>query len=104
MLPDVDLDTVELVARRLCGVISGEPMSYNADGGVVPITTSIGMTIAGEGEEPVADILKRADMALYRAKRNGRNRVEIELSVPEISASGSDSGALNASPETPPSA
>jgi two-component system cell cycle response regulator len=103
VLPDVDLDTVELVARRLCGVISGEPMSYNADGGMVPITTSIGMTIAGEGEEPVADILKRADMALYRAKRNGRNRVEIELSAPQT-GNGSESGALNASPETPPSA
>ncbi|HEY9057238.1 MAG TPA: GGDEF domain-containing protein [Aurantimonas sp.] len=38
------------------------------------ITTSIGMTVSEPGDENAA-FLKRADIALYRAKQSGRNRV-----------------------------
>jgi two-component system cell cycle response regulator len=79
VLPEMDFDTVRMVAERLCSVINEEPMAYNADGGKVHVTTSVGFTIAGQTAEPVAAVLKRADVALYRAKRNGRNRVESEL-------------------------
>lgn len=40
------------------------------------ITVSIGISIINEGED-FTDALKRADDALYRAKQNGRNRVEV---------------------------
>ena len=44
-------------------------------GGVVPVTVSIGAADATTDDE-AATLLRRADAALYRAKANGRNRVE----------------------------
>ena len=43
--------------------------------GVLP-TVSVGVAIAGEAADGVEDFLAAADRALYRAKENGRNRVE----------------------------
>ena len=39
------------------------------------MTISIGLATLERKDEPVADVLKRADVALYRAKHDGRNRV-----------------------------
>jgi two-component system cell cycle response regulator len=41
------------------------------------ITVSVGISSLGGTEESVEDLLKRADQALYRAKREGRNRVSL---------------------------
>lgn len=46
------------------------------DSGVVPITVSIGVAVAERGES-FQSLIRRADRALYRAKTNGRNRVEV---------------------------
>jgi two-component system cell cycle response regulator len=39
------------------------------------VTISIGIASLANAADTAADILKRADQALYRAKRDGRNRV-----------------------------
>jgi diguanylate cyclase (GGDEF)-like protein len=70
------LTTRELAAmadqfRRTCEnspLVEGET--------VIPLTISIGMSIAIRGEDSLKAIMQRADAALYVAKRNGRNRVE----------------------------
>jgi two-component system, cell cycle response regulator len=41
---------------------------------VIEVTISVGITALAGGEDP-SSVLKRADQALYRAKRDGRNRV-----------------------------
>src|SRR6267142_745655 len=41
----------------------------------IDVTISIGLATLDHKGEPVADVLKRADVALYQAKHDGRNRV-----------------------------
>jgi diguanylate cyclase (GGDEF)-like protein len=39
------------------------------------VTVSVGVAVAEYEDEPIGDLVERADRALYRAKRAGRNRV-----------------------------
>ena len=41
----------------------------------IEVTISIGLAALDSADDTAATILKRADQALYRAKRDGRNRV-----------------------------
>ena len=62
-------EEVTLLASRLVAVLA-EP--YDIDGHEVVIGASIGITVApGDGTDP-DQLLKNADMALYRAKAEGR--------------------------------
>jgi len=59
VMPETDLHVAGMVAERLR----------------IEVTISIGLSTLELKGEPVADVLKRADTALYRAKHDGRNRV-----------------------------
>jgi len=41
----------------------------------IDVTVSVGLSTLEHKGEPLSDVLKRADTALYRAKNDGRNRV-----------------------------
>jgi diguanylate cyclase (GGDEF)-like protein len=43
----------------------------------VKFTCSIGVTEVVEADAALEDVLERADAAMYQAKRNGRNGVEV---------------------------
>jgi len=45
------------------------------DLGVAKVTVSVGVAVAQLPDEPITDLIKSADRALYRAKRAGRDRV-----------------------------
>lgn len=62
------------VAKRLNEILS-EPFSIN--GKEVYITTSIGITINTLGYHTPDDMLRDADIAMYRAKELGKSRVEV---------------------------
>ena len=80
VMPETDLAVATMVAERLRRRIAGEPFSIQQGTHGIEITISIG--IAGLGsDDGAAGVLKRADQALYRAKRDGRNRV-----VPDAAA------------------
>ena len=76
VLPGTDLSSAEVIAERLRKLVSGKPFPI-ALGKAITVTVSIGVAcLEGAGDAP-SKILKRADDALYRAKREGRNRVEV---------------------------
>ena len=69
-------DTAEArtVARRMLAAVC-EPVTH--DGRTLTVSTSIGIaTVTGHGMQP-EDVLRDADTAMYRAKRAGRNCVEV---------------------------
>jgi len=73
LLESVTLDAGgELVAERICEVL-GQPVELDdADGRTLSITTSVGIA---HGQRDSADeLLRDADVALYEAKRAGKNR------------------------------
>jgi two-component system, cell cycle response regulator len=74
VMPETDLAVATLVAERLRRRIAGEPFPIQQGVRSVEVTISIGIAALGGGDN-AASVLKRADQALYRAKRDGRNRV-----------------------------
>lgn len=72
VLPQTDLASARFVAERLCHAINS---SQILDGRT--ITASFGVAAHTAGES-IADLLRRADQALYRAKTEGRNRVCVD--------------------------
>jgi two-component system cell cycle response regulator len=74
VMPETDLAVATMVAERLRRRIASEPFLIQKGARSVEVTISIGIAALGSGDN-AASVLKRADQALYRAKRDGRNRV-----------------------------
>lgn len=74
LMPDTDFRQAQGVAERVR--MSVAERSFEGSGGKeLTVTVSVGVAL-NEGDDDTPDtILKRADIALYRAKREGRNRV-----------------------------
>ncbi len=75
VMPETDLKVASMVAERLRRAIAGEAFAIDKGSKHIGVTISIGLSTLETKGEPVADVLKRADVALYRAKHDGRNRV-----------------------------
>lgn len=73
MLKDTDFEEAKMIAEKLRVKIEKTKVHKTID-----ITTSIGITKYYSGEDTKLTF-KRADDALYKAKRTGRNKVVIEL-------------------------
>jgi diguanylate cyclase (GGDEF)-like protein len=75
VLPGCDGKRVAGVAERLRKTIGDEGMDTPA--GMIPVTMSLGVATSGKAKRrAVKSQIQAADVALYRAKANGRNRVE----------------------------
>lgn len=73
LLPGAGLEQAERVAERLRTVISEEAVEIAGDR--LTLTASFGVVQYQPGQENWDDCVRRADEALYRAKRDGRDRV-----------------------------
>ena len=74
-LPETDAEVAYKVAERLRRAVGGKPFNAGPEAGNLTVTVSIGVAELENAAESLDDIVKRADEALYRAKREGRNRV-----------------------------
>lgn len=75
LLPQTNREGALGLAERVRKVIEDTPLVYND--APIYVTTSVGVTVMSHTDPSVDKTLSRADHALYEAKRNGRNRVEI---------------------------
>lgn len=73
VMPDTDAAIAEKVAERVRAQIADTP--FMVAGKAISVTVSVGVSSLTRGADSVADLMKRADLALYEAKTGGRNRV-----------------------------
>jgi two-component system cell cycle response regulator len=74
VMPDTDRDAAYAVAERLRRRVGEETFSVSDQVGEITVTISIGVAVVDGMGDTAEAILKRADDALYMAKRSGRNR------------------------------
>lgn len=76
LLNRTDLEGAQLVAERLLSLCRhNKPLFQNKQ---IPVTLSIGLTKIKE-KDTIDTIIGRSDTALYRAKNNGKDRLEMEF-------------------------
>lgn len=74
-LADVNIEKAKMVAERLRETIAGLVIMSD-DNRPVTFTISIGIS-SSKVSDNIDTLIKTADEALYKAKKNGRNRVEV---------------------------
>lgn len=84
LLPDTAMRAAVEIAERIRGSLAAQPISIAP--GSVRVTVSIGVTSATDAGISPESLFDRADAACYRAKQNGRNRVEV--AGPHLGAAG----------------
>jgi diguanylate cyclase (GGDEF)-like protein len=78
LLPGTDLRGAMAIADQLCAKIGSTPLDTTVVG--LPMTSSFGVATISEKDKSLDDVLLRADRALSRSKRAGRNQVDLESS------------------------
>ncbi|MBF0265051.1 MAG: diguanylate cyclase [Gammaproteobacteria bacterium] len=77
LMPDSPTDSALKLAENIRKSIESSPLLLE-QGKMVSLTLSIGIAnMVVEQDKGIEDLLKRADKALYIAKNNGRNKVEL---------------------------
>jgi two-component system, chemotaxis family, response regulator WspR len=71
MLPETPATGGAIVAQRIVDFC--RRMEVTTPGGPLKITCSVGLAAFEDGDQEMEAILRRADLALYEAKRNGRD-------------------------------
>ncbi len=74
LLNATDAAGAQVIATRICA--AARAIDCQVKGARIPFTVSVGVaTLAGDKNEK--SLLERADMAMYEAKRGGRNQVSV---------------------------
>jgi len=76
ILPETGLEQAKIVADRIQTVWENTPSIM--DGMLIRSTVSVGVAEAGVDDKTFDDVLRRADLRMYKAKEQGRNQVVSE--------------------------
>nr|WP_269468603.1 tetratricopeptide repeat-containing diguanylate cyclase [Alteromonas sp. ASW11-130] len=76
VLPDSQCENIKHIFLRIQSRLKAMPLNIQ---GAPTVTISMGCTNLTQQDTSLEKVLKRADEALYEAKKNGRNRFEINL-------------------------
>lgn len=77
IMPDTDVTSAELIAERVRQAIAEKSFDINGQR-PLSVTVSAGVSFNENAADTPESLIKRADLALYRAKREGRNRVILD--------------------------
>ncbi|HET6762574.1 MAG TPA: tetratricopeptide repeat-containing diguanylate cyclase [Longimicrobiaceae bacterium] len=75
LLPGADREHATAIAEQVREAVEALAWSDVADD--LHVTVSVGVAERADGEDTFAAVARRADDSLYRAKKGGRNRVEL---------------------------
>jgi diguanylate cyclase (GGDEF)-like protein len=78
ILPGASLERTMKIAEALCKELEASPL--DVEGEQLAMTASFGVASISDKDSVMEDIVMRADKALYRSKRAGRNQVDLESS------------------------
>jgi len=81
VMPDTSGDIAVMVAERLRERVAKDPVVVSGPPEKVMVTVSMGVAALHGPADTTADMLKRADAALYLAKQEGRNAVRAEPDI-----------------------
>jgi diguanylate cyclase (GGDEF)-like protein len=87
VLPEAGHEDALAIAERIRGAVAATPFGNPTGDGEIQATVSVGVATHPEFET-ADDLVQQADLALYRAKAHGRNRVsgQVEIAAAETSA------------------
>jgi len=74
VMPDTDIALAYQVGERLRACIAADTFAISAEQSI-RVTASVGLATLESKDDSVQTLFKKADQALYAAKRRGRNRV-----------------------------
>lgn len=78
LLSDTDIVGAKIMADRIRKNVENHTIAYGME--ILKLTASLGISSL-RGNDDCDSIIKRADNAMYRAKKNGRNQTQVELAA-----------------------
>jgi diguanylate cyclase (GGDEF)-like protein len=77
LLPEITIESAAMIGKRLLAMLA--KTDINVGTATIRITAAIGISQVLPSDRDFKAVIQRADEALYRAKKAGRNRVEVNL-------------------------